>query len=256
MAIRLSNRPRSIVERAQREVGIAGQPIALRQAHRRTGCAKRHLLAGAHRDLREPLTALLRLNELRPLRNPADSDPPRPWVGTDSILLNSGVCSCRNRRRGGSVGAELSCDPVSDMEVSSHDSGTERVRSEATAQGILARSVMGGHQRAGCLRGPSYRRPVSHPAGSAHPRRFTVDSQAKLSGRPTSASEPEPVRDDVRSANALRRTHHHAKLLRHRSRCIRCGEARRVASAGALREIAKATRSRPCLPSVLVIGGV
>src|SRR5437660_7000729 len=41
---------------------VEGLTVALRRAHDRSETASRPLLAGAHRDLREPLTAMLRLN--------------------------------------------------------------------------------------------------------------------------------------------------------------------------------------------------
>src|SRR5882762_4007152 len=41
---------------------VEGLTVALRRAHDRSETASRPLLAGAHLDLREPLTAMLRLN--------------------------------------------------------------------------------------------------------------------------------------------------------------------------------------------------
>jgi CheY-like chemotaxis protein len=55
-------KPRTRERRQDDLASVAGLTIALRRARARSETARRPLLAAAHRDLREPLTAMLRLN--------------------------------------------------------------------------------------------------------------------------------------------------------------------------------------------------
>ena len=55
-------KPRTRNRRQDDLASVAGLTIALRRARARSETATRSLLAAAHRDLREPLTAMLRLN--------------------------------------------------------------------------------------------------------------------------------------------------------------------------------------------------
>jgi CheY-like chemotaxis protein len=55
-------KPRSSERRQDDLASVAGLTVALRRARARSETARRPLLAAAHRDLREPLTAMLRLN--------------------------------------------------------------------------------------------------------------------------------------------------------------------------------------------------
>jgi CheY-like chemotaxis protein len=55
-------KPRTSERRQDDLASVAGLTVALRRARARSETARRPLLAAAHRDLREPLTAMLRLN--------------------------------------------------------------------------------------------------------------------------------------------------------------------------------------------------
>jgi len=55
-------KPRTSERRRDDLASVAGFTVALRRARARSETARRPLLAAAHRDLREPLTAMLRLN--------------------------------------------------------------------------------------------------------------------------------------------------------------------------------------------------